>query len=148
MRTRTVAILVLGLSAGAATAQTKEVMKLALGEVASELQQCSAYYLIASSCIASQEPDLAGTFRGLADKASDLAITGLRATGMSDEAYIARSSLVTGEMMNSMSRSCTNIAILVKKYANFCQRLSRGTDWRIHEWVECAQASNRTCGAP
>jgi hypothetical protein len=68
-------------------------MKRALGEVAGELQECSVYFLVGSSCLAAQEPALARTYREMSDKVADLAIAGGRAAGVSDEAYAALGSL-------------------------------------------------------
>src|SRR5205823_10866503 len=42
-----------------------------------------------------------------------------------------------------------NIAILLKRYLNFCQRLSQDADPRLKEWVECFQTGReRSCGSP
>jgi hypothetical protein len=131
-----------------AAAQSEADIKRAMGEVAGELQQCSVYFLVLSSCVADQEPALARTYRNMADKVSDLAISGGRAAGVSDEAHAALGSLLAESMMKSMNGNCTNIAVLLKKYMNFCQRLSQDADPRLKEWAACARARQRTCGGP
>ena len=131
-----------------ATAQSEADVKWAMGEVAGELQQCSVYFLVLSSCVASQEPALARTYRNMSDKVADLAISSGRAVGASDEAYAALGSLLAETMMKSMGGNCTNVAVLLRKYMSFCQRLSRDTDPRIREWMACARARQRTCGGP
>jgi hypothetical protein len=50
-------------------------------------------------------------------------------------------------MMNSIDSNCINIAVLLKKYANFCQRLSQDADPRLKEWIACAHARQQgACG--
>ena len=50
--------LMLCLFAQVGMAQTNEEIKQAAGEVASELQQCSVYFLLVSTCVAQQDPAL------------------------------------------------------------------------------------------
>jgi hypothetical protein len=149
MRAFAVTLLALCLSAGAAMAQTDQEMIWALGEVGGELQECSVYFLVGSSCVAPQEPALARTSREVSDKVAGLAISTLRAAGMSDEAYAARASLSAEAMMKLMGGNCTNIAVLLKKYMSFCQRLSQDADPRLKEWIACFRAHQQTCaGGP
>jgi hypothetical protein len=113
------------------------------------LQVCSVYFLVASSCLANQRPDLANTYRLASDKIADLAITSSRAVGVSDQAYAAQASLYTEAMMKSMAGNCTNIAVLLQRYSDFCWKLVRkGTDPRIVEWIDCARRKQETCGGP
>jgi hypothetical protein len=84
----------------------------------------------------------------MADKVTNLAIPAGRSVGVSDTAYAALGSLLAEAMMKSMDGNCTNIAVLLKKYMNFCQRLSHDADARLMEWVACARTSKRTCGGP
>ena len=113
-----------------------------------ELQICSAYFLVGSSCLSVQEPSLSRRYREMADKVADLAIQSSRAVGISDAAYVAMAQLETKAMMKAMGGNCTNIAVLLKRYLEFCQRLSRDADPRLVEWIECARAQKRTCSGP
>jgi hypothetical protein len=149
MASRVLAALVVSIALSqSAVAQSEADIKRALGEVAGELQQCSVYFLVTSTCIEPQEPALAGKYREMADKLIGLAISSGRAAGVSDDAYAALNSLLTESMMKAMGGNCTNIAVLLKKYMNFCQRLSQDADPRLKEWVACARARQRTCGGP
>jgi hypothetical protein len=139
---------VLMLSCGAARTQTDDETKWAIGEVGEELEQCSVYFMIASSCIAKQEPSLSLKYKDLSQKAVDLAIAASRASGKSDEAYLALQRILTEEMMKSMDGSCVNIAVLLKKYTNFCPQLVNDTDRRIDQWIACIRAKKKTCGGP
>jgi hypothetical protein len=136
--------------AGAAAAQSASdvEIKRAIGEVAGELQICSDYFLVGSSCLSAQEPSLARTYREMSDKVADLAIKSGRAIGVSDEAYAAMAQLETETMMKSMRGNCTNIAVLLQRYSKFCQRLSQDADPRVKEWIVCARAKQRTCNGP
>jgi len=141
-------VLVLCLSISSATAQTGDDIKQAKGEVASELQVCSIYFRIGRSCLSLQEPALARSYGEMSDKVADLAISGFRAVGVSDEVYAAQESLYTEAMINAMRGDCTNIAVLLQRYSRFCQRLSQNADPRLKEWIACVRARQRTCGGP
>ena len=144
-----IAVLIsVGLLFQPAFAQKNEEMKWAVGEVGQELQKCSVYFLVLSSCLETQEPTLSSRYRAAHDNISRLAISATMAAGVSPEAYTALAQIEAAEMMKSMSNNCTNIAVLLKKYMNFCQRLSIETDSRINEWLACIHASRRSCGGP
>jgi hypothetical protein len=133
----------------AATAQSTDAdMTRAIGEVAGELEVCSVYFLVTSACIKDQRPDIAKTYRAASDKVADLAISSGRAAGVSDAAYGAQASLYTTAMMKAMGGSCTNIAVLLQRYSNFCKRLSEDADPRVKEWIACAHDHQQTCGGP
>jgi len=131
-----------------AAAQSDADIKRAMGEVAGELQQCSVYFLVVTACIAEQRPDLAHTYQELADKVGKLAIASGRVVGVSDQAYAAQANLYTQAMMTSMGGNCTNIAVLLQRYSNFCQRLSQDADPRLKEWIACARSRRQTCDGP
>jgi hypothetical protein len=133
---------------GSGTAQTSDHFKRATGEVASELQVCSVYFLVLSSCLSLDEPGLAHTYREMSDQAAVLAVSSFRAVGVSDAVYAAQASLYTEAMVNAMRGDCTNSAVLLQRYSKFCQRLSQDTDLRLKEWTVCARARQRTCGGP
>jgi hypothetical protein len=90
MRTFVPALLGLLLSMVVATAQTNDDIKRALGETAGELQVCSVYFLVGSSCLADQRPDLAATYRQASDKLGVLAISSGRAASSFSARRIVR----------------------------------------------------------
>jgi hypothetical protein len=130
-----------------AAAQSDADIYRAMGEVAGELQVCSVYFGVGARCLKDQEPALSRTYREASDKVGLLAISTGRAVGISDEAILAQDKLYAAEMMKSMRGNCTNIAVLLEKYKDFCQKLGNGADWRLKEWIGCAHASKKTCGA-
>jgi hypothetical protein len=67
---------------------------------------------------------------------------------LSDAAYAAQGSLYAKAMMKAMDGNCTNIAVLLQRYSDFCQRLSQDADPRLTEWIACIRARNQTCGGP
>src|SRR2546425_12938772 len=88
---------------GAATAQTNDEIMRAVGEVAGELQVCSVYFLVNSSCLSSsQEPVLARTYQDAGEKMSGLAIKSFLTVGVSLEAYAAQNSMYVKAMMGAM----------------------------------------------
>jgi hypothetical protein len=135
---------------GTSAAQlTQEDVVAAGREVAGELQQCSVYFILSSNCIGSQDPALARDYRTAADRFGALSLRGGRAAGQSDDAYRAMASLLMEGMMNAIQQSCVNAAVLVRKYASFCQRLGQDVDVRLKEWMACKEAQRSPCpGGP
>jgi hypothetical protein len=133
---------------GSATAQSSDHFKRATREVASELQVCSVYFLVLSSCFSLEESGLAHIYRDMSDQVADLAVSSFRAVGVSDEVYAAQASLYTEAMVNAMRGDCANVAVLLQRYSKFCQRLSQDADLRLKEWTVCARSRQRTCGGP
>lgn len=148
MRAFAVTLLALYLSAGAATAQTEQEMIWALGEVGEEQQVCSVYFTVISGCLGHQRPDLSERYLQAAQRLALLGASGKQSAGVSQEAYLAFSDVLFKDMMKSMGGNCTNIAVLLKKYMNFCQRLSQDADPRLKEWIACFRAHQQTCGGP
>jgi hypothetical protein len=140
--------LMLCLCAQVGMAQTNEEIKQAAGEVASELQQCSVYFLLVSTCVAQQDPALSLSYRKAADRVGQLSLSTGRTAGMSNDAYTARGTMLSEEMMKSMGGNCINSAVPMKKYMNFCQLLNRDADPRLMEWIKCVHAADRTCNGP
>jgi hypothetical protein len=139
-------LLILAVSAHAD--QEADIMR-AVGEVAGELQVCSVYFKVISSCVAQQEPALSRSFGTAADQMGELAISTSRSAGVSDAAYSAMNMLHAKEMMKSMSGNCTNVAVLLAKYSDFCKRLRfEGADPRLKEWIACVKAGQKKCGGP
>src|SRR5437868_5168110 len=79
--------------------------------------------MVVAAFLAPQEPKLAGDYEKKGKQIGGLSFTLLKNFGMSEEAISARYDLFTNSMMNAMQKNCTNIAILLQRYLNFCQRL-------------------------
>jgi hypothetical protein len=132
----------------------EQTMLWALGEVAGELQLCSVCFGFVGHCVAAQWPDLARTYRAAADKLNELALKSHLAAGLSADAYIAMLPLHAENMREllgnraSLGNNCSNIAVLLGKYMNFCKRLSQDADPRLQEWITCIRARQQTCGGP
>lgn len=147
MRFFVVGLLALWLGTAAATAQTQE-MKLALGEVGEELQTCSVYFTVVSGCLGQQRPDLSETYLEAAQRLGLLGASSKQNAGVSQDAILAFSNMMFDDMKKSMGGNCTNIAVLLKKYKDFCQRLSQDADPRLKQWIACIRAKQQTCGGP
>ena len=144
-----VTLLALCLSAGAATAQTDQEMIWAVGEVGVELQVCSVYFTVMSGCLSHQEPALSERYLQAAQRLGPLAASSQQSAGVSQEAYLAFTDVLFKDMKKSMGGNCTNIAVLLKKYMSFCQRLNQDADPRLKEWIACLRAHQKTCaGGP
>jgi hypothetical protein len=154
MGTSTAALIAVCLSGSAATAQTDAEMKWALGEVAGELQECSVYFGFVEYCIAPQRPDVARSYHAAKERLNELALKSHLAAGLSGDAYIAMLPLHAQNMREllgnreTLGNNCSNIAVLLKKYMNFCQKLSQDADPRLKEWIACIRARRQTCDGP
>src|ERR1700738_4122765 len=136
--------LMLCLCAQVGMAQTNEEIKQAAGEVASELQQCSVYFLLVSTCVAQQDPTLSLSYRKAADRVGQLSLSTGRTADVSNDAYMALGTMLSEDMMKSMGGNCVNVAVPMKKYMNFCQKLSHDADPRLMEWIKCIRTSDKT----
>ena len=57
--------------------------------------------------------------------------------------------LYTDVTVKAIGKNCTNIAVLLQKYVDFCQRLNQDADPRLMEWIACARASREdNCNGP
>jgi hypothetical protein len=121
-----------------------------MGEVGGEMQVCSVYFTIASACLAAQVPpvtDGAEKYQRAAHRLAELGLSFQTSAGLSPEAYLDFQKVLFQDMKKKMG-TCTNIAILFKKYSDFCVKLSQDGDPRFFAWIECIHRKQRTCGAP
>jgi hypothetical protein len=111
VKTKTLAIaLMLCFFAQAGRAETKQEIKQARRDLADDLQQCSVFFYVASTCVADQDAALALSYRKAVDKLDKLAISNYRATGLSEkaskEAYAVGGFLVAEMMMKDLVGNC------------------------------------------
>jgi hypothetical protein len=128
MRAFAVTLLALYLSAGAAAAQTNQEMTWALGEVGEELQVCSVYFTVISGCLQQQEPAISKKYQQGAERLGFLGATSKQSAGVSKEAYLAFSKVLFKALMKAMGGNCTNIAVLLNRYMDFCVQLGQDAD--------------------
>ncbi len=143
-------LMALATTTSAAAAQSnQEHMAEAVLETASEMQECTVYFVVSSSCFIEQSPTMVKQYRDAADRMGELALESAKTLGMSTEAFIARHSLMGEKMMEDMGKSCINVAVLQRRYAKVCQRLSQSADTRLLEWIACKKAKKLSCpGGP
>jgi len=172
-KTLAMALMMLCLFAQAGRTETKEEIKLARRDLADDLQQCSVFFYVASTCVADRDAALALSYRKAVDKLDKLAISNYRATGLSEkaskEAYAAGGFLVAEMMMKDLvgnfaifgtlagedrnggpESNRADAAMLVfldrvKTYINFCRELARDAGPRLMERIKCVQAKDRNC---
>jgi hypothetical protein len=124
------------------------------------MQVCSVYFAIASDCLAAQVPpgkhgkdydevtNSSEQYQRAAEKLAQLGISLQTSAGLSKQAYLDFSKVLFQDMKKAMGGTCTNIAILFKKYSDFCVKLSQDGDPRFLAWIGCIHAKQRTCGGP
>jgi hypothetical protein len=142
------AVLLVGALAPISAQTTEDPKKRALGEVAGEMEVCSAYFYVVSTCLKPQEPRLASEYEAQHKQSFVLSSTLLQKYGVSDDAIVAQFENYTKALMTAIQFNCTNIAVLLQRYATFCQRLSQDPEPRVKEWLACSNARQRTCGGP
>jgi hypothetical protein len=88
------AVLALATTTYAAAAQShQEHMAEAVLETASEMQECTVYFVVSSTCFIEQSPTMVKQYRDAADRMGELALKSAKTLGMSTEAFTARHSL-------------------------------------------------------
>jgi hypothetical protein len=127
---------------------TGEDNRVALQEVTSELQVCSAYYAVEAQCFNQEEPKLSDKYAKSSRRLESLARRGKLSLGVSDSAFTTQSVILLSMLVSATHDTCTNLPVLLAHYANFCQRLERDVDARIKEWVRCARNGQKDCGGP
>jgi hypothetical protein len=133
-------------SAQYAYSETDEAAVVAFQEVTSELQVCSAYYDVASRCLASGDPRLSARYAKSSIRLESLAHKGK--LYVSDNGFNAQSILFFSVLMSTTDNSCGNLPVLIERYESFCRRLEGGVDARFKEWVKCVHNGQNDCGGP
>jgi hypothetical protein len=112
----------------------------AVNELSGEMAECAVYLLISATCLEGnpdpRTPQLIKDLNANASKIGGLAISTGRAVGVTIEGQQARMKLMRDEMMKSLNNNCTNIAVLLEKYSNFCQQLIQDADPRFAELLQ------------
>ena len=149
MRALLVAMILCCAPAALAAELKQEDVADAPSEVANEMQECSAYFIVSSTCIGYQDVALANSYRQHADQLALLAFQILRTRGLSPEAYAARGGQILEGMQKATQSTCINLAALLRKYAKFCTEITRDPDPRLKQWTACKQAKRSPCpGGP
>jgi hypothetical protein len=133
--------LIVGINEAWAQDASRQKMNDALGQLSSEMLECSVYFLVNVSCLNDsldpRAPGLARTYFAAGDKMLKLGISTGKSVGVSDESAAAFTRMMTttlfGERMHS---NCVNISVLLERYSNFCKQLSEDADPRLEELLE------------
>jgi hypothetical protein len=109
----------------------------AVNALSAELLECSVYFTITVQCVRGHPdpsvPRIIENFEEMSKKAGVMSIQVGKIVGVTDAAVGSRMKLITNEMMKSMNNDCVNIAVLLERYTNFCQRLLQDADPRLIE---------------
>jgi hypothetical protein len=128
------------MTASASAQNSSDAEGRAVNEISGELLECSVYFLVTAFCLQGNPdpgiPQLIKDLNAQASKIGTLAITIGRSVGVTDEAVGARSKLMNAEMMKKLNNNCTNIAVLLEKYSNFCKQLTENADPRLAELLQ------------
>jgi hypothetical protein len=81
---------------------------------------------------------VASSYRRSSDEISQLAFQVGRSVGLSEEAAAARMRLANDDLSRQISNNCTNISILLERYAASCKNLSQHPGQRFKELVQCS----------
>jgi len=108
--------------------------------LSAEFTECRQYYLIGIEAIKTHDPDseLINQYFNASKTAGEIAYALGVEAGMSDEAMLARSELLTDVMMKSINNNWANMSVLILKYAEFCKDLIENPEERNQYWINKA----------
>jgi hypothetical protein len=128
------------MTTGAIAQALSDAQTRAINELSGEMSECAVYFLITATCLEGnpepRTPQLIKDLKEQAGKIGALAIKTGRIVGVTDDAVGARMRLTRDDMMKSLNNNCTNIAVLLEKYTNFCQALTQNADPRLGELLQ------------
>lgn len=100
-----------------------------------EFITCGVYYKIASEgSRRAKDSRREKLFKDVAGKYFDEAIDLSAKIGMSPEAVLSTSELITKKMGQEMKNDYVNFAVLSNKYLRFCKNLMEKPDSRVEYW--------------
>jgi hypothetical protein len=141
----------ISLIAAAAGAQTKSDTDWATNELSAEMIECGQYFLISWACFKDfpnpEAQAMANEYRAASDQISQLGFTVGKSVGLLEEAALARMRMANDRLSKEINKNCTNISILLERYASFCKNLAQRPDQRFLELVQCSvKKSTLPCG--
>ena len=108
-----------------------------LNELSGEMLECAVFFAIGSQCVKGHPdpsaPETVESAMKAFDELLDMAIDTGRKAGLSQAAITARQKMTTDAMMKLMGGQCINIAVVIERYADFCEQLHRDADPRLQE---------------
>ena len=100
-----------------------------------EFITCGVYYNISSEgARRANDNSLAELFKNTADRYFSEAIDLSKTIGMSTEAILSTTQLITKKMGREMKNDYVNFGVLTNKYSMFCKKLMENPDSRIEYW--------------
>lgn len=105
-----------------------------------EYIECQHYLMIMSEALKTNDPDhaLIENYVKNAKLAGDVAFTYGETAGMSIDAMIARSKLISDKMLESLDNNFANIAVIQVKYADLCAGMLETPEIRNQYWINKA----------
>jgi len=109
--------------------------RLILQNINYEFITCGVYYKIASEgARRANDPRREKLFKDVAGRYFDEALDLSAKIGMSPEAVLSTSELITKKMGQEMKNDYVNFAVLSNKYLRFCKNLMEKPDSRVEYW--------------
>jgi hypothetical protein len=117
--------------------------KNAINELGGELVECSVFFSIGSTAIAtisdSERPgttELSARFVKFSRQTMEYALQAAIPTGSSAEGIAAHARTLMSSMMDNTHSNYSNMGILNERYLTFCTDLiKKWTDWRVEELI-------------
>ena len=105
-----------------------------------EYTECQHYLIIMSEALKTNNPDpaIVKNYVENAKLAGDVAFTYGETAGMSIDAMIARSKLISNKMLESLDNNFANIAVIQVKYADLCAGMLETPEIRNQYWINKA----------
>jgi hypothetical protein len=123
----------------------------AVNELSGEMLECAVFFAVGAQCMRGHpDQSVPGVVSDATQAFQDMLDLGVktgRTAGLSDAAATAQRNMVTDAMLKSMGGNCSNIGVVLERYADFCGQLRRDAEPRLKELV-AGQTCSRTyrCG--
>lgn len=104
---------------------------LAANNYAHELADCSAFYMLSSTIVKAQRPEMADQLQ----KAAELAYE-LSSTLTNSKLALARAQMATKTMIKEIENDAINFSILLNKYADPCKESIDNYEARMDYWLK------------
>jgi hypothetical protein len=128
MRIFAASLVVMGLASSTAMAQSRPACIYGTDQTVTSLTECATYERTRVSCAETQSPSdndvWIGPSRKLSRAMGELIIRIARIAEISNDDVVERMQEASEKMLTTMSGSCANFSVLMRRYEEFCTKLT------------------------
>ena len=106
--------------------------RLAFNNFSHEAQECNVYNIFAAQCFKDKaDAELRAKLQANANAFTELAYNSGKLAGLSTKAMLARTEMISKQMIEDLDKDCVNISVLLNKYAKSCKVFMETSNERI-----------------